>query len=111
MYSIWAIHSSASFFHDKLFQHRHIISLQEREGRAYDACLQRGVVRPAERVAEREWHEEGARRTNLLRDLAQKRDRNRRDAGVFEHVLNQSDRLIAHGSDRREQDHIDLVCE
>ena len=96
----------SSFLHYKLFQHWHIIPLQQREGRAHDPHLQFGVVRPAERIAEGEGHEERARRANLFGDLAQQRKRDCSNASVLNRALNQSNGLMAHGSDRSQQDDI-----
>ena len=64
----------------KIAQHGPGRLAQQGQGGGQHAVLQRRIVGPAERVAERERHEEGARRLHLLAVLAHHADRDRRDA-------------------------------
>src|SRR5207247_8900703 len=65
-------------------QHRAGRLGEEIEGGPPHPVLKVGIVRAPERVTEREWNEERARRLHLLRVLAHHADGRRRDSARFE---------------------------
>ena len=93
----------------EVFKYWSVVSYKQSEGRAYHPELQRRISRLAQRIAQGKWHKKRPRQTNLLRNLSQERERDGRDARVFNGTLDQPHGLIAHWSDRCEQDYIDAI--
>ena len=67
------------------------------------AGLQLGIIRRSEWEAVPERNEQGPRRTHFFRDFTKELNRHRGDAVALQLCGDQSDRLIARGSDRYEQ--------
>ena len=79
------------------------------ESHHQDALLQINVVRRTERKAQRAIYDERTRRLDTLRHFAQQADRNRRDARLLNHTLDQSHGLVAERSNRSEQDAVHSI--
>ncbi len=79
------------------------------EHREEDVLLNIGAPRLPQRVSHGEGNPERARRSHLVCDLPQKKDGDARDSSRLDAPLDQAHGLIAHGSDRREEDPIHRI--
>lgn len=86
---------------------------KQRERLLQDLALRLRLARKAEREAQGAVNEENARRFHLFCDLPQERDGNGRDADGLNGALDQSDGLMAGGSNRGEKNgvHVALLEE
>ena len=82
---------------------------QQIEGGPQDASLERRISGNAHRPAELERHPQRARRANLLGVLAHQADAGGRNAFSLKEVAQRAHGARAGGSNRNEQDGIDLV--
>ena len=84
--------------------------MKQGEGGEDDLRLKGWVAWGSEGIAQREIHEQGARRSDAFRDLAEERDGDGWDPGFLDDALDQSDGLMAQPSRRRQQHGIDLLA-
>lgn len=69
------------------------------------------IVRSAQRIAQWVTDKQGPRRTHPPCNLWKQRNRHGRDSRPLDNTLNQPDGLMAHRSDRRKQNRIDLILQ
>ncbi len=86
-----------------------VCAVEQREGSADDARLQRRIVGASERVAERERGKERTRRAIDFRDFAQRRDAHRANTFSLNRGGNQTNCLDAHRSHGRQQHRVHSV--
>ncbi len=86
-------------FREKVPDHAVWLAMRE-QGQSLpdDLYLKSLVERFSQRVAMRKRDKQGTRGLDFISDLSEQRQRNRRNAALFNNSLNQSNGLIAHGS-------------
>jgi hypothetical protein len=67
------------------------------------------MVRLSERISQGPIHRQSTGRPDAFRDFREKREGHRGDAGLLDCALDQSDRLVAHRSNRRQQNRIHTI--
>lgn len=67
------------------------------------------LTKLTKRISQRSIHGECTGRPDSFGDFGEKRDGHRGDTGLLDDALNQPDRLVAHGSNRRQKNRIHAI--